>query len=142
MERSWIRQSLAVIAAAIVLAYVGTTAVSQVRGFAPWQGNLAWLVIAAMICGILIAFTNDDAIWLMIAATVLSVLIFIGLWSVIFWVLLGRALPLHRLILSDFLFIYFVQRGSLILFLGGLFGLLGVASVMILQIFIPERYRP
>lgn len=140
--RHRLRQSLAMIAVALVLAYVGTAAVARVRGFAPWEGDLLWLIVAAFVCGILLTLTNDDAIWLMMAASVLAVLIFIGLWSVIFWMSLEQSIPILDLLLSDFVFIYFAQRSSLLLFLSVLFGLLGVALVMALQIFLPEQYRP
>lgn len=134
-----VRQWTAIIAAALVLAYVGTVTVSEVRDFALWPAGLVWLGVFAVICGALLALISDGAVWAIVLASVLAVLIFAGLWSYILWSLLGEYFSLFELIVST-LFVSQVFRQSVVLLITTIpLGLLGVAAA---TIFVPDRYRP
>ena len=69
-------QSIAVVAAAFVVAYAGLTSVSDVRDYVSWPAELVGLSIVSALCGGLLALIDRKAIWLMSLASVLSVLIF------------------------------------------------------------------
>ena len=132
------RQGTTVLAAALVLAYLGAVSISQVRDFAPWPANLAWLSFFSAMCGILLAISNDRAARSMVVASALAVPIFAGIWSYILWALLGEYISFFDLILSDFMFLYVIRLGALIFVVSTFFGLLG--TVLALTI-VPDRYR-
>ena len=135
-----VRQGIAVVAVAVVLAYTGTVSVSPVRDFAPWRPtNLSWLSVVSAICGVLLALSSDRAAWSIVAASVLAVLIFGGLWSYICWALLGQYISFFDLIQSDLVLFYVIQLGILMFMASALFGLLGA---VIATVFLPDRYRP
>jgi hypothetical protein len=126
-------------ATALVLAYVSTAAVTEVRDFALWRASLAWLGVFAAICGALLALISDDAAWSMVVAPVWAVLILTGVWCYILWSFLGEFLSVFEIVLSN-LFIYQVlPRSVLILITTVPFGLLGVA---VAKVFLPDRYHP
>ena len=134
-----VRRWTAIIAAAVVLAYVGTVTVSEVRDFALWQASLGWLGVFAVICGVLLALISDGAVWSIVVASVLAVLIYAGLWSYIFWSLLGEYFSYSELIVST-PFISQVFRQSFVILITSVpLGLLGMAAA---TIFLPDRYRP
>ena len=133
-----VRQGTLVLAAALVVAYMGAVSISQVRDFAPWPANLAWLSFFSAICGVLLALSNDRAAQSMVVASGLAVLIFAGIWSYILWALLGEHISLIDLILSDFMFLYVIRLGFLIFLVSVFCGLLG--TVVALTLF-PDRYR-
>ncbi len=138
-----VRQWTAIMAAALVLAYVSTAAVTEVRDFALWQASWTWLGVFAAICGALLALINgsdDTAAWsIVVAPPVLAVLILAGVRCYILWSFLGEYLSLSEIMLSN-LFIYqVVSRSFLLLIVAVPFGLLGVAAV---KVFISDRYHP
>ena len=134
-----VRRWTAIIAAAVVLAYVGTVTVSEVRDFALWPAGLVWLSVFAVICGVLLTLTSDGAIWSIVVASVLAIVIFAGLWSYIFWSFLGEYFSYFELIVST-AFISQVFRQSLVILITTVpLGLLGVVAA---TIFLPDRYRP
>lgn len=133
-----VRQGTEVVAAALVLAYVGTVAFSHVGDFAPWSTNLLWLSVASAICGALLALSSlsgEEAVWSIIAAPVLAVLIFGSVWIYIWWALAGQYISLFDLILSDFVFLYVVQRGFVMFLVSVPFGVLGAVVVPIGRIY-------
>ncbi len=134
-----VRQGTAIVAVALVLAYVGTVSVSKVRDFAPWPANLLWLIVISAICGVLLALSSDGADWSIAVASLLAVLIFGGLQSYMIWVLLGQYVSLFDLVLSDFVLVYVTQRGILMLMVSALFGLLGA---VVTRAFLPDHYLP
>ena len=141
-----VRRGTAVVAVALILAYVGTMAITPMRDFAPWPTNMLWLGVVSTICGVLLALISligEEAVWSIIAASVLAVLIFGGLWSYICWALLGQYISQYisffNLILSDFVFPYVIKRGALMFIVSVLFELLGAVIALI---FLPARYCP
>ena len=134
-----VRRWTAIIAAAVVLAYVGTVTVSEVRDFALWQASLAWLGVFAAICGVLLALTSDGAVWSIAVASVVAVLIFAGLWSYILWSFLGEYFSYFELIVSTPFISQVFPQSFVILITTVPLGLLGVAAA---TIFVPNRYRP
>jgi hypothetical protein len=136
--RPEVRRWTAIIAAAVILAYVGTVTVSEVRDFALWPASLVWLSVFAVICGGLLALISDGAVWSTVVASVLAVLIFAGLWSYIFWSFLGEWFPYSELIVST-PFISRVFRQSFVILITTIpLGLLGAVAA---TIFPPDRYR-
>jgi hypothetical protein len=133
-----VRRWTAIIAAAVVLAYVGTVTVSEVRDFALWPAGLIWLSVFAVICGVLLALISDGAGWSIVMASVLAVLIFAGLWSYIFWAFLGKYFSYFELIVSTPFISQVFRQGFVILITTVPLGLLGVAAA---TIFVPDRYR-
>ena len=136
-----VRWWTAIMAAALVLAYVGTAAAPEVRDFALWQASLAWLCIFAATCGALLALVNDSvrgAFWSIVAAPVLAVMILAGVWCYILWSFLGEFLSLFEIMVSN-LFNYQVLRSFFILITAVPFGLLGV---VVAKAFLPDRYHP
>jgi hypothetical protein len=137
-----VRQWTAIMAAALVLAYVSTAAATEVRDFALWQASSAWLGVFAAICGALLALIHGSkygAAWYIVVAPVLAVLILAGVRCYILWSFLGEFLSLFEIMVSN-LFIYQVlPRSFLILIITVPFGLLGVAVV---KVFLPDRYHP
>jgi len=134
-----VRQWTAIVAAAVVLAYVGIVAVTEVRDFALWSANLTWLGVIAAICGALLALVSEGAVWSIVVASVLAVLIFAGLWSYIFWSFLGEYFSFLELIVSNLFIFQVLPRSALILITTLLLGLLGTVAATIL---LPDRYRP
>lgn len=132
------RQWTATIAAAIILAYMATVAVTEVRNFALWSGNSTWLCICALVCGVLLALISDSAARSLAVASVLAVLIFAGLWSYIFWSLLGEYVSFFEFFISD---IFFLQVLPQCMVVFGMIFLSGLLGVMAVTIFVPERFR-
>ena len=137
-----VKQWTAIMAAALVLAYVSTAAATEVRDFALWQASSAWLGVFAAICGVLLALingSNDGAAWYIVVAPVLAVLILAGVWCYILWSFLGEHLSLYEIMVSNLFINQVITRSFLILIITVPFGLLGVAVV---KVFLPERYHP
>jgi len=127
------RQWTATIAAALVLAYVDTMTVSEIKNFALWQGGLAWMGVFAVGCGILLALIHDDALWSAVAAPVLAVLIFAGVWSYVFWSFLGEYFSYLELIVSTPFLSQVLPQGFVILVTTIPMGLLGVVIATVLR---------
>ena len=66
---SKVREWTAIFAAATVLAYVSSAAISQMQNYAFWSTDLAVVSVFAAICGALLALINKRAIASMIAAS-------------------------------------------------------------------------
>ena len=132
------RQGTAIVAAALVLAYLGAVSISQVGDFAPWPANKAWLSIFSSMCGVLLALSNERPAQSMVVASALAVPIFAGVWSYILWTLLGQQISFIDLILSDFMLLYVIRLGVLLFIVSVLFGLLGTVVALTL---IPDRFR-
>lgn len=134
-----VKQWTAIVAAGIVLAYVGTVAISEVRDFALWPASLAWLALCAVICGVLLAIVSDSAAWSMVAVSVLAGLIFGGLWSYILWSFLGEHFSFLELLASNLFIFQVLPRMGVIFITTVPLGLLGVVATTIL---LPYPYRP
>ncbi len=133
-----VRQCTSIIAAAMVLAYVSVAGLTEVRDFALFPASLAWLAVAAFLCGVLLSLIDEGGAWHIVASSLLAVLLFAGLWNYIFWSFLGEYASFFELGMSD-PFIYLVlPRCALILFTTALVGLLGAVAATIL---LPDEYR-
>ena len=135
---SLVRQSSAVLAVAFVLAYVGLISLSHIRDYVPWPADMLALSLAAALCGALLAAAESRAILLFTLAAILSVFLFGGFWSYASWALLRGQLPVLDILFSDFVFIYTVQRGFILVAPSIVFGLLGVFGV---QLLLPKIMR-
>ena len=81
-----------ILAAASVLAYAGTIAITEIKGFALWRINLLGLCVLALVCGVLLTFINHRALRSMVMASVLASLTVAGIWSFILWSFLREIL--------------------------------------------------
>lgn len=133
-----VRKWTAIIAAAVVLAYVGMTGLTEFRDFAIWPANLLWLAVAAFVCGVLLALIGTGSAWHIVASSVLAVLLFAGLWNYIFWSFLGEHASFWELGMSNPYINLVLPRCALILLIAAPMGLLGVVAATIL---VPDAYR-
>ena len=134
-----VREWTATFAAAIVLAYVGTIAVTEVQNFALWPFDMRWLGVFSAVCGGLLALICDDAIRSMVAASGLAVLIYVGLWGYTLWSFLGDYFSPFELMVSN-LFILQVLPRSAVIF--GTAVLVGLLAIVVVKTFVLNRYRP
>ena len=134
-----IRQASAIIAAAIVLAYLGLVALSEVKRFAPFAADTNWLIVGAFICGVLFALISDRAIESMFLAAVLAVIVFIGIWGFFFWRFFGAYFSLFELMISNRFFAEVFPR-TLLMF--SLSTIVGIIAAVIVMLVIPDQYRP
>jgi hypothetical protein len=135
---SRIRQGTSVIAAAVVLVYVSMAGLTELRNFAVWPASLAWLALAAFVCGFLLALVGEGGAWRIVASSVLAVLLFAGLWNYIFWSFLGEYASFFELGMSNPYLYLVLPRCALILLTTAPLGLLGVVTATIL---LPDEYR-
>jgi hypothetical protein len=133
-----LRRWAATIAVAIVMTYVGTVAVSEVRDVALWRANLTSLSLVALICGALLAVVSDGAAWSLIFASGLAALACAGVWTFIWWSFLGGYFSIFELIGSNLFVLQAVPRSGVIFLTSVFMGLLGIVVVTIL---VPYGYR-
>lgn len=133
-----IRRWVTTVAAALVLTYVSTAALSEVGDFGLWPASLAWLGVAAVVCGALLALIGSSAAWLMVTASVLATLLFAGLWNMIYWTFLGAYVGFFEIAISNPFLYQVLPRCAIILITTAPLGLVGVVAATIL---LPERYR-
>lgn len=132
-----VRQWTAIVAAAAVLAYVGTAAVTEVRDFALWPTDLTSLSAFAAICGGLLALTTKGSFWPTVAASLLAALIVAGLGIYIFWSFLGEYFSVFEIIASNLFVLHVLPRSAVVFLTATFVGLLGTVAVAIL---FPSRY--
>jgi hypothetical protein len=135
---SWLRQSMAVIAVAAVLAYMGLISFSHVSGYVAWPVDMLALSVVAALCGALLALAEGKSILLLVIASAMSVFLFGGFWMFASWALLGNQFSFVELILSDIVFVYIVQRSFVLAAPGFVFGVLGA---IIVELFLPKILR-
>ncbi len=133
-----LRQSMAVIAAAAILAYMGLISLSHLRDYVAWSADMLALSIVAALCGMLLALAESKALHLYLIASVVSPLLFGGFWAYATWGVLGNSIPFVDLLFSDLVLLYVVQRSFLLVAPSIVFGLLGVLSV---QLLLPKILR-
>ncbi len=133
-----LRQSMAVIAAAAILAYMGLISLSHLRDYVAWPADMLALSIVAALCGMLLALAESKALHLYLIASVVSTLLFGGFWAYATWGVLGNSIPFVDLLFSDLVLLYVVQRSFLLVAPSIVFGLLGVLSV---QLLLPKILR-
>jgi hypothetical protein len=133
-----LRQSMAVIAAAAILAYMGLISLSHLRDYVAWPADMLALSIVAALCGMLLALAESKALHLYLIASVVSPLLFGGFWAYATWGVLGNSIPFVDLLFSDFVLLYVVQRSFLLVAPCLVFGLLGVLGV---QLLLPKILR-
>jgi hypothetical protein len=133
-----LRQSMAVIAAAVILAYMGLISLSHLRDYVAWPADMLALSIVAALCGALLALAESEALHLYLIASVVSALLFGGFWAYATWGVLGSSIPFVELLFSDLVFFYAVQRSFLLVTPCLVFGLLGVLGV---QLLLPKILR-
>jgi hypothetical protein len=134
-----VRQWIATIAAAIVLAYVGTVAVTEVQDYSWWSANLAWLTAFSVVCGALLALIGRNAVRSMTAASGLAVLIFVAVWYYTLWSFLGDYFSPLELMVSNLFILQVLPQSATIFGTTFFAGLLAIVAVMI---FVPDHYRP
>ena len=133
-----LRQSMAVIAAAAILAYMGLISLSHLRDYVAWPADMLALSIVAALCGMLLALAESKALHLYLIASVVSPLLFGGFWAYATWGVLGNSIPFVDLLFSDLVLLYAFQRSLLLVAPSLVFGLLGVLSV---QLLLPKILR-
>jgi len=131
--RPRVREWTAIVAAAIVLAYVGTVAVTEVQNYALWPFDIGWLSAFSAVCGVLLALVCDNAIRSMIAASGLAVLIYVGLWDYTLWSFLGDYFSPFELMVSNLFILQVLPRSAVIFGTAVLVGLLAVVVVGVVQ---------
>ena len=129
---SYLRSAASVLAVAAILAYLGLISLSDIGGYVPWQADMLVLSIGALLSGTVLALAEKRAFLLQVIASLSSVLLFGAFWTYATWGLLGGFVPPLQLILSDFVLLYTLQRGFLLVGPGIVFGLLGVIIVHLL----------
>lgn len=129
---SHLRSAASVLAVAAILAYLGLISLSDIGGYVPWRADMLVLSIGAVVSGAVLALAEKRAILLQAIASLLSALLFGAFWTYATWGLLGGFVPLLELLLSDFVLLYTLQRGFLLVGPGIVFGLLGVIIVHLL----------
>lgn len=127
-----LRSAASVLAVAAILAYLGLISLSDIGGYVPWQADMLVLSIGAVLSGTVLALAEERAMVLQLIASLLSVPLFGAFWTYATWGLLGGFVPLLELLLSDFVLLYTLQRGFLLVGPGIVFGLLGVIIVHLL----------
>ncbi len=133
-----LRQYMAVIATAAILAYMGLISLSHLRDYVAWPADMLTLSIVAALCGALLASAESRAVLLMVVAAPLSALLFAGFWAYATWGVLGSSISFVELLLSDLVLLYAFQRSFLLVAPSLAFGLLGVLSV---QLLLPKILR-
>ena len=133
-----LRQCMAVIASAAILAYMGLISLSHLRDYVAWPADMLALSIVAALCGALLALAESRAVILMLVAAPVSALFFGAFWAYAAWEVLGSSISFVELLFSDLVFLYTVQRSFLLVAPSLVFGLLGVLGV---QLILPKVLR-
>ena len=104
------------LAAAAVLAYAGTIAVTAVGDFALLPVGFLWMCALGVICGALLSLISDRAGWWVVSTSALASLIVAGVWSYILWSFQGEYISYPELLLSNPFMLYVAPR-CIVLFL-------------------------
>ena len=108
-----------ILAAASVLAYAGTIAITDIKGFALWRINLSGLCVLSLVCGVLLTFINHRALRSMVMASVLASLTVACIWSYILWSFLRELLKEHisyiEFLISNPFWYYVIPRSAVVL---------------------------
>ena len=121
-----VRQWTSILAAAAVLAYAGTIAITEIKDFALWQINFLWLCVLAFVCGVLLTLIGNRALRSMVMASVLASLTVAGIWSYILWSFLGELLRGNisyvEFLVSNTFWLYVIPRSAVVLLVTMLLG--------------------
>ena len=120
------------LAAAAVLAYAGTTAMTAVGDFALFPVGFLWMCALAVICGALLSLISNRAAWSMVSASALACLIVAGVWSYILWSFQGEYISYGRLLLSNPFMLYVVPRCIVFFLITMPLGWVGIAFTWLL----------
>jgi hypothetical protein len=114
-----VRRWTSILAAASVLAYAGTIAITDIKGFALWRINLLGLCVLSLVCGVLLTFINHRALRSMVMASVLASLTVACIWSYILWSFLRELLKEHisyiEFLISNPFWYYVIPRSAVVL---------------------------
>lgn len=114
-----VRRWMSILAAASVLAYAGTIAITDIKGFALWRINFLGLCVLALVCGVLLTFINHRALRSMVMTSVLASLTVAGIWSYILWSFLRELLKEHisylEFLISNPFWYYVIPRSAVVL---------------------------
>ena len=114
-----VRRWTSILAAASVLAYAGTIAITDIKGFALWRINLLGLCVLSLACGVLLTFIHHRALRSMVMASVLASLIVACIWSYILWSFLRELLKEHlsyiEFLISNQFWYYVIPRSAVVL---------------------------
>lgn len=136
--RSTFGSAVSVCAVAAILAWLGLISLSDLGGYVPWQTDMLAFSLGAALCGVVLALAEERAALLLVIASLLSVPLFGGFWAYAAWGLLGGFVSPLQLLVSDYVLLYTLQRGLLLVGLGIVFGLFGV---IIVQLFLLKLLR-
>ena len=108
-----------ILAAASVLAYAGTIAITDIKSFAMWRINLIGFCVMTIVCGVLLTFINHRALRSMVMASVLASLTVACIWSYILWAFLEELLKEHisyvEFLISNPFWYYVIPRSAVVL---------------------------
>lgn len=125
-----------ILAAAAVLAYAGTIAITEIKDFALWQINFLWLCVLAFVCGVLLTLIGSRALWSMAMASALASLTVASIWSYILWSFLRELLREHisyiEFLVSNTFWLYVIPRGAVVLMVTMLLGSAAIVATSLL----------
>jgi len=125
-----------ILAAAAVLAYAGTIAITEVRDFALWRISFLWLCVLAFVCGALLTIISNRALWSMVMASVLASLTVASIWSYILWSflreLLGEHISYVEFLVSNTFWLYVIPRSAVVLLVTMLLGVAAIVATKML----------
>jgi hypothetical protein len=131
------RKWAAIVAGALLLAYVGTVTTTKVQEVASWQADGLWFAIAAVICGALVFVSTDGDFWSIVGAALFAALIVAIVGFYIHWVFLGEYFTVFELVLSNVFFLQVLPQSGIVFMIAALLGLVGGLAV---AIFFPEHF--
>ncbi len=110
---------ISILSAASVLAYAGTIAITDIKGFALWRINILGFCVLTLVCGVLLTFINHRALRSMAIASVLASLTVAGIWSYILWSFLREILKEQisyiEFLISNPFWYYVIPRSAVVL---------------------------
>jgi len=135
------KQIIAIIAIAVVLAYLGMAAVRPMENYAPMPASIVTVILATLLSGALLVFITEDAIRSIVAATLLALFLFGGIRAgVVAWNLIDLQIPFNFIDLAgaDSVLQYTMNNALLMYLAAGLMGVLGAAIALFA---IPDRWQ-
>ena len=132
MVLRWTIRWTSILAAAAVLAFAGTNAITAVRDFSLLPVSFLWLCALAVICGALLSLISNRAAWWMVSASALASLIVAFVWSYILWSFQGEYISYLKLLLSNPFMLYVVPRCVVLFLITMPLGLAGIAFTWLL----------
>lgn len=115
----FVRRLMSILATASVLAYAGTVAITDIKGFAMWRINLVGFCVLTLVCGVLLTFINHRPLRSMAIASVLASFTLACIWSYILWAfleeLLKEQISYVEFLISNPFWYYVVPKSAVVL---------------------------